>query len=223
MLNDKMQTLLFELETLNTIQRVFTYGPIKTIGLAISRVFNKEVYQVFESFLSKLDDTVIYINTNSEYKVNINRKDIGEVLNKSNISDNGNASEFFGNVMTSINTIILGVIKTNIDEMYENNFSIKTISSIQSFINSKYSSDINKQTKTLLKDYLKLLEEKPHSAISLFSYLKRYYIDTAFINKYINQLEQDMIQYIRTKQSVNSDRTLNINQFGIGGSSNNDF
>lgn len=198
-----------ELEKLGPFNRMYTYGPIKLIGLKISQFFNSEVYDHFERFLITLDDTIMLFNTETNYRVNVNRSDLGEFFNVATTKSEKNPEQFFRVLMLTINQFMLSVFKSLIDEMYDKGFDIKTITSLQSLQNSKYASITMESTKVLIKEYLNLLSAKP-TALSLFSYLKRFNITTSLIDDMTTDLNTKLVEYIRLKKSIQSNNTVNM-------------
>lgn len=198
-----------ELEKLGPFNRMYTYGPIKLLSIKLSQVFNSEVYNHFEKFLITLDDTIVFFNNETNYKVQVNRTDLGEFFNVATVKSESNPDAFFRTLMGTVNHFMLAVLRSLIDEMYDNDFNIQNITSVQSLSNTKYSSIAMESVKVLIKEYLNLLSSKP-TALSLLSYLKRYNITSSFISEYTSSLETQLIDYIRTKKSIQSNNTVNM-------------
>lgn len=200
MINENIISLIEEIEKFSTLERMFKYGPIKTLALALNRFFNHQVYLYFEKFLVTLDEAIEYSDNNG-YPVNINRVDIGELYNISRIKSE-NPQQFLDIYFKSLNVFLKELAKSTINEMTDNDFDLKNVSSISNFTNLKYTSTLYAYTSTLLKDYLDLLKNKPTSWVSLLSDLKRVRVSSKFISTTIYDLEKEIVAYVKLKNSV---------------------
>ena len=184
-------SLIEELKKLGTLSRIVDYGPIDALRFGISRYFNSEVNEYFEDYLEKLDRAIVFFNT-TDYKVNIDRYTLGELYNvtKNNTSS---AEEFFKLFFESLNLITLEIIKAGIDEAYDNNAPLKGISSLRTITKIDYSSVHFDYMINIISEYYIVIANKPLSLINLFSYLKRFRLDTNFISSTVKSLEKNVI------------------------------
>ena len=195
--------LLQELQQYGTIERVFTYGILDTLFLALSRISNREVEEYFRNYLEILDEAIVYFNNNG-YKVNVKREDLGELYNSSIMKANdGQAEEFFIAFFDGLNTLVLETLKAGIDYCYDNNIDLRGANSLRKLSSLNNNSQFYNHMKLIVSGYYTVVANKPQNIISLFSYLKRFRITTDMITKSVNSLESDVVSYIRTKFSVN--------------------
>lgn len=198
--------LLQELQQYGTIERVFTYGILDTLFLALSRIANRDVEEYFKNYLETLDEAVIYFNNNG-YKVNVKREDLGELYNSSRMKVDGQAEDFFIAFFDGLNSLVLETLKAGIDYCYDNDINLKGANSLRRLSSLNNNSQFYNHIKLIIDGYYDTIANKPQNIISLFSYLKRFRITTDMITKSVNSLETEVISYIRTKFSVSD---LNI-------------
>lgn len=198
--------LLQELQQYGTIERVFTYGILDTLFLALSRIANRDVEEYFRNYLETLDEAIVYFNNNG-YKINVKREDLGELYNSSrmkikDITDQ-TAEEFFINFFDGLNVLVLETLKSGIDYFYDNNINLKGVNSLRRLTQLNDNTPFYNHVKLVINGYYDIIANKPQNVISLFSYLKRFRITTDMITKSATSLEEDVISYIRTKFSMN--------------------
>ena len=200
--------LLQELQQYGTIERVFTYGILDTLFLALSRISNREVEEYFRNYLETLDEAVVYFNNNG-YKVNVKREDLGELYNSSRMKapPDGYAEEFFTAFFDGLNVLVLETLKAGIDYCYDNDINLKGTNSLRKLGSLNINDQFYNYIKSIINGYYDVIANKPQNIISLFSYLKRFRITTDMITKSVGSLETEIVSYIRTKFSVNE---LNI-------------
>lgn len=199
-------TLLQELQQYGTIERIFTYGILDTLFLALSRISNREVEEYFRNYLETLDEVIVYFNNNG-YKVNVKREDLGELYNSSRLKikdvTDQTAEEFFVNFFDGLNVLVLETLKAGIDYCYDNNINLKGTNSLRKLSSLNVNNQFYNYIKLIVNGYYDTIANKPQNIINLFSYLKRFRITTDMISKNVNSLEAEIVNYIRTKFSVN--------------------
>jgi len=198
---DNPITLIQELQKLNTIGRTFTYGPLDTLSMGLSRFFNSDVNEYFENYLEQLDKAIIFYNK-SIYKVNIDRYTLGELYNITRLNTT-NSETFFIKFFESLNLITLEIIKAGLDEVYDNdNSSLRGVSSLRGILKINYQSEHFDHLQNIITNYYITIANKPFNIINLVSPLKRFRLDTNFISSTVKTLETDVINYIKTKYSI---------------------
>lgn len=214
MILEDIDNLIQEVEEFSTIERIFRYGPIKTFGLWIWRVFNMEILDYFEPLLNKIEDAVNYFDT-TDFKASkyINKVDLGELMNMSKLQiddmDNSDRLVMFRSIFTNLNKIIVNLLKAYIDQLMSDNISLNGITSINSLLALKNN---DPKSKDLLQDisdtYSILLTKKPTSALNIISELKRRYLDSKFINEITSDLDKNITQYVSKKLEVSSNASV---------------
>lgn len=192
--------IIEELQQMGTVERIFRYNPINTLALAVRRVLDHEIYNYFNDFLTKLDDAIMYYNT-TQYKIPINRIDIGELYNTSTLAS-ANAAGFFEVFFSSVNSLFSELLKSAVDEAMNNGLSLTNVNSTITFANLNHNSEHFKLVKQLILDYQKLLLNKPINVISLISSLKRYRVTTGFNITVMNDLDTRFLDYVKQKLST---------------------
>lgn len=193
--------LIQELQKLNMFERSFTYGPIDTLSLGLSRFFNSDVNEYFENYLDQLDKAIVFYNK-SPYKVNIDRYTLGELYNSARLNTI-DSETFFIKFFESLNLITLEIIKAGLDEIYDNDDSLlKGVSSLRSIIKINYQSEHFDYLQSVITNYYITIANKPFNIINLVSPLKRFRLDTNFISSTVKKLETEVVNYIKNKYSV---------------------
>lgn len=200
--HQEVLTLISELQQLGTFSRMVSYGPVSTLALGMSRFFNSDVNDYFQNYLEELDKAILFFN-DTDYKVNIDRYTLGELYNVTrNNASVDDAEDFFKIFFESLNLITLEIIKAGIDEAYDNGAALKGVSSLRSLSKINYTSESFDQITNIINKYYITIANKPLSLLNLFSYLKRYRLDTTFISNTVKALEKEVIAYIKLKYSV---------------------
>lgn len=193
--------LIQELQKLNMFERSFTYGPLDTLSLGLSRFFNSDVNEYFENYLDQLDKAIVFYNK-SLYKVNIDRYTLGELYNSARLNTI-DSETFFIKFFESLNLITLEIIKAGLDEIYDTDDSLlKGVSSLRSIIKINYQSEHFDYLQSVITNYYITIANKPFNIINLVSPLKRFRLDTNFISSTVKKLETEVINYVKNKYSV---------------------
>lgn len=193
--------LIQELQKLNMFERSFTYGPLDTLSLGLSRFFNSDVNEYFENYLDQLDKAIVFYNK-SLYKVNIDRYTLGELYNSARLNTI-DSETFFIKFFESLNLITLEIIKAGLDEIYDNDDSLlKGLSSLRSIIKINYQSEHFDYLQSIITNYYITIANKPFNIINLVSPLKRFRLDTNFISSTVKKLETEVVNYVKNKYSV---------------------
>lgn len=201
--HDNVLILIEELKKIRTLGRIFVdYGPIDTLRLAISRLFNHDVNKYFENYLEVLDAAIVYYNTTT-YRLNIDRYTLGELYNVTKLnSESWDGNDFFIKFFEGLNLIVLEIIKAGIDELVDNDISLENVNSLRGLTNLDYNSQHYTHLQNVITGYYITIANKPFNIINIFSYLKRFRLNTNFISSTVLQLETDVLDYIKLKYSV---------------------
>lgn len=208
--HQEVLNLIEELQKLGTLSRIVAYGPIDTLKFGLSRFFNSEVFEYFNDYLEELDKTILFFNS-TDYRVNIDRYTLGELFNitKDNTST---AEEFFIKFFETINLVTSEIIKAGIDEIYDNSNEdvLYGVNSLRTITKIDYQSEHFDYITNIITKYYIVIANKPFNIISLFSYLKRFRLDTNFISSRVKELEKEIINYIKTKQSISNKAVYSV-------------
>lgn len=208
--HQEVLNLIEELQKLGTLSRIVAYGPIDTLKYGISRFFNSDVNDYFEDYLEVLDKAILFYNS-SAYKVNIDRYTLGELYNVTK-NNSSTVEEFFLKFFETINLVTLEIIKAGIDEAYDNNAPLKGIVSLRAITKIDYNSEHFDYMSNMISQYYITVANKPFNIINLFSYLKRFRLDTNFISSTVRALEKEVVDYIKIKYSIGEHSVYSILQ-----------
>lgn len=206
MILESVDLLLLEIKRYSTLEKVFRYGALKTLSLAINRGLNHEVVNHFNSFLSRMDRVILLFDKEG-YKPNINRVELGELYNITRTTTK-NSTEFLEAYFNVLTRYVFEIVKLAIDYLFNNEQNIRSVNSIQSFLHIKNNDKLIKETKELLVEFRELLLNKPTSFLNIISDLKRVRLYNENIQKIISGLEKNIVYYIRTKYAVTNRREI---------------
>jgi hypothetical protein len=202
--------LIEELQKLSTLGRIVTYGPIDTLKAAMSRLVNNDVYNYFQIYFESLDAAITYFNS-TNYKVNIDKYALGELFNTIKLNkDVKNPNVFFIKFFENLNLIVSEIIKSGIDELFDNKVMIQHVNSLRGLAKIDYDSEGYKYLQNVILGYYDVIANKPFNVIHLFSGLKRFRLDTTFISSNVQNLELSIINYIKSKYSVSQNTAFSI-------------
>jgi hypothetical protein len=209
MILDRISALIYEVEEFSTLERIFRYGPIKSLALYIWRSLNYEVLDFYSDLLKKTDDCVIYFDS-TEYKASkyINRIDIGEIANKSKIEEGDDKLSVLKNFFNIMNQIISNLFKCYIDELADNKIKFENVSTVSSLLSIKNNLKSREILFDLIEEYNRCLTQKPTSALNIISSLKRKYLDSKFIHFVFDDLDKKVTQFIAKKQELSSTASI---------------
>lgn len=206
----EVNNLIYELEDFSTIERIFRYGPIRTLGLFIYRTLNYEVLEYYTPFLEKIDNAIEYFDS-TDYKASkyINKVDLGEIFNKSKIDEKSEDNmSILKNFFFGINSILSSLFKCYSDELVDNKIRLTNVTTVASLLSIKTNLESKKILVDILNLYINVLSKKPTSAINIISNLKRRYINSRFIDEVMSDLDKKVSIYAARKQELGDQASI---------------
>jgi hypothetical protein len=199
--------LIQELQQLSTMDRVNAYGLFKTIRLALSRWINDDVVIYFDSYLEKLDKTILQFNK-TEYKIFVNRTVLGELYNLTRLtSSSPNVTKnntFFDQFFSILNEVTFEIVKAGIDEIYDTDPNIlRSGSTLKSLQKLSYETNLSYLLKDILVSYSSLVM---NDELKNLQFIRD---NTTFMRDTLGSLDQRVTMYIRSKYAnVNTNITI---------------
>lgn len=198
--------LIEELEKLNTLSRIFRYGPLSIFILSIHRLIDRKLNNYIIDYLETVDVIIIDFQKIG-YKINIQRYELGETFNRSYI-ERSNNSDIYENIFNFISSLIEQVIRVFVDYAHDNDIDLAYVNSTNSLRKLKSSNTLIINSMNVITTYPIFLSEIPNRFFSSIIHKHNVWVTTELTTTHINRIERYLFNYINTKFAVSKEKSF---------------